>query len=132
MFAKQSINPFFAAIGAGLLGTVLAAAPAQAADDSQWVQEQLSISDGSPGFAPRNVQPIAAAPGPRTAVTYQRNTQSEWLQKQLAASDGSPVIADGSVEQTYVAAPSSVTDVKAAQQFAFVEHGLHVSDGGCD
>jgi hypothetical protein len=132
MFTKQIINPFQAAIGTAFLGAVLAAAPAQAADDSTWLQEQLSISDGSPGFAPRNVQPIAAARGPRAAITYQRNTQSEWLQKQLAASDGSPVIADASVEQKYVAAPSSVTDVKAAQQFAFVERGLHVSDGGCD
>jgi hypothetical protein len=28
--------------------------------------------------------------------------------------------------------PSSVTDAKAAEQFAFVEHALRVTDGGCD
>jgi hypothetical protein len=132
MFTKHISKPFYVTIGTAFLGAVLAAAPAQAADDYAWVREQLSISDGSPEFAPRNVRPIAAPPGPRTAVTYQRNTQSEWLQKQLAASDGSPVIADGSVEQTYVAVPSSVTDAKAAEQFAFVEHALRVTDGGCD
>lgn len=130
MFTKQVTKPFHVAIGAGLLSALLAAAPAQAADDSAWLQEQLSISDGSPAVENRGAQAVpAGARSPVANPTYRPDARSEWFQEQLAISDGSPGSSRGQGERSYAGAPGPSDGVKFDKQFAFVSHGLQTTDG---
>ncbi len=50
MFTRKLTRPFQAAIAAGALSALFAAAPAQASDQSAWLQEQLSITDGGASY----------------------------------------------------------------------------------
>jgi hypothetical protein len=130
MVTKQIIYPFQVAIGAGLLSALVLAAPAQAADDGAWLQEQLSISDGSPTAAHRDAHAVPS--GERSTVakpTFRPDAGSEWVQEQLAVSDGSPGVSRGQAEQPYVGAPSPSDGVKFDNQFAFFQHGLRITDG---
>lgn len=102
------------AIATGALAALAAAVPARALDQSAWLQQQLAASDGG------SYSPVAA--GEKSVGGYQRDAQAAWLEGQLAISDGSAP-PDGRV---FAPIDGSGT---LSQQFAFVEHGLHQSDG---
>jgi hypothetical protein len=73
------------AIGATLLTSLLAAAIANAASGSEWLAEQIALSDGSSYFAKAGAQ----GPEGRAAVT-QGSERDAFLEAQRAISDGSP------------------------------------------
>jgi hypothetical protein len=119
MFTTQLTKPFHVAIAAGMLGAIFAAAPAQAADQSAWLQEQLAITDGASFVA------IGAGESPAAVSSYKTDTQSVWVQKQLTITDGSAPVIRGDTEPVYAATTRAMSD----KQFAFVEHALHQTDG---
>jgi hypothetical protein len=121
MFTRQLTKPFQATIAAGALSALFAAAPAQAADQSAWLQEQISISDGGTSL-------VSFATGGNTGLSYPTDTQSEWLQGQLASTDGSSPYIRGDAEPVY-AAPHPGGTATTNMQFAFVERGLQTTDG---
>lgn len=120
MFTRKLTRPFQITIAAGALGALFAAVPAQASDQDAWLQQQLSISDGGAPY-------VSFVAGDSNTGSVKRDAQSEWLQGQLAISDGSAPIGRGDAKQSYVA--SGPSDAASNKQFAFVEHGLHQSDG---
>jgi hypothetical protein len=87
MNSRRFTRPFQPTIAAGALAALFAAAPAQAADQDAWLQQQLAISDGGsyPSFVATE----------RSPGGYQADAQSVWLQEQLAISDGSAPIGRG-------------------------------------
>lgn len=119
MNIRQFTTHFHLAIAVGALTALSAAAPAQAVDQDAWLQEQLAASDGG--------SYSAFVPGEKSAGGYETNAQSAWLEQQLAISDGSAPVSEGDARRVY-AAPSP-NDAVSNRQFAFVEHGLHQSDG---
>jgi len=123
MFTRKLTRPFQAAIAAGALSALFAAAPAQASDQSAWLQEQLSITDGGASYV------AYVASGSNTVGSYKTDTQSVWLQAQLAISDGSPPYIRGDAEPVYAGASSPSDSARFDKQFAFVEHGLRTTDG---
>jgi hypothetical protein len=135
MFTRHFTRPFQVAIAAGALSALFAAAPAQASDQSGWLQEQLAISDGSSSASfvsgARSIGSthetdsqtvwlqeqlaisdgtsyISFVPDRRTGGAYKMETQSVWLQQQLAISDGSVPI-DGGDAAVYADGPRTTT-----------------------
>ena len=122
MFTRKLTRPFQVTIAAAALSALFAAAPAQALDQSAWLQEQLAISDGA--------SHVAYVPGgSNTAGSYKTDTQSVWLQAQLAITDGSPPIIRGDTEPVYAHASRPGGTALSAKQFALVERGLQTTDG---
>jgi hypothetical protein len=122
MNTRQFTRPFHLAVAAGALAALTAAAPAQSADQGAWLQEQLAISDGGSS--------VTSVPDARnTRSTHETDTQTVWLQAQLAISDGSSPYIRGDAEPVYAGAPRPGGTAMSDVQFAFVEHGLHTSDG---
>ena len=122
MFTRHFTRPFQVAIAAGALSALFAAAPAQAADQSAWLQEQISISDGG-------ISLVSFATGGNTGRSYPTDTQSEWLQGQLASTDGSSPYIRGDAEPVYAGAPHPGGTATTNKQLAFVERGLRTTDG---
>lgn len=108
-------RPFKLMIAAGALSALSTTVPAQAFDQSAWLQEQLAISDGSSyaSFVPdaRN-----------TDRTYETDAQTEWLQGQLAMSDGTSYT-------SFVPGPSTGKTSKVNAKSAWLQGQLAISDG---
>ena len=121
MFTRQFTRPFQATIAAGVLSALFAAAPAQALDQSAWLQEQLVSTDGASS--------VSNVPSGNTGRSYEADTQSVWLQGQLAITDGSSPYIRGDAEPVYASASSPSDGTRFDKQFAFVEHGLRTTDG---
>ena len=122
MFTRKLTRPFQAAIAAGALSALFAAAPAQASDQSAWLQEQLAISDGGTSY-------VSFVAGGSTTGPSKTDTRGEWLQAQLAISDGSSPYIRGDAEPVYASASSPSDSARFDKQIAFVEHGLRTTDG---
>ena len=115
MFTRHFTRPFQVAIAAGALSALFAAAPAQASDQSGWLQEQLAISDGS-SFA-------SFVPGARnTDTTHETDSQTVWLQEQLAMSDGTSYT-------SFVPDPRTGSAYKMEAQSVWLQQQLAISDG---
>jgi hypothetical protein len=86
------------------------------ADDSSWLDEQRSISDG---YSPAN-----GNAGPQGKQGFMPTANSSWLEQQLAISDGySPPNEAAGRESVYVGAKLEVA------QEDFVQRGLRITDG---
>ncbi|MCU0974174.1 MAG: hypothetical protein MUF80_09520 [Burkholderiales bacterium] len=120
MNTKHFTKPFQIAIVAGALAALSAVTPARAFDQNAWLQAQLAVSDGG--------SYSSSAPGEKSASAYRADAQSAWLQGQLAISDGSAPFDVSNATQTHAVAPHP-SDALANKRFAYVERGLHQSDG---
>jgi len=126
MYTKQIIKPFRVAIAAGLLSAIFVTAPAQAVDQSVWLQEQIAITDGA---SYSQLGTPGGAPSQGAGKFYKMDAQSVWVQAQLAVTDGSSSYIRNDAEPVYAGAPRPGSNAMADKQFAFVEHGLHQTDG---
>ena len=104
MFTKQIIKPFHVAIAAGLLSAVFVTAPAQAVDQSVWLQEQIAITDGA---SYSQVGTPGSTPSQGAGKFYKTDAQSVWVQAQLAVTDGSAPYIGGDAEPVYAGAPQA-------------------------
>jgi hypothetical protein len=78
---------------------------------------------------PFQIAIVAGALAALSAVTPARAfDQNAWLQGQLAISDGSAPFDVSNATQTHAVAPHP-SDALANKRFAYVERGLHQSDG---
>jgi hypothetical protein len=121
MFAKRHFT-----IATAVLG-LTAASAVYAGDDSRWLREQLSLSDG----APRQIthEPSLTGPEGRPASTSEQTAESRWVLQQRSLTDGGYMWVGGQSGPRGPEGRPAASTTEFTAQDAFFERQRHLSDG---